>query len=81
MKPVNLSVWFIHGEREPYSDNFSDSEQSEGTSDSEDNWESYVSLVEEDGCFYDVVRLVNSQDMHLIPLFQPGHRAQILRQI
>ena len=32
----NLSIRFILGEGEPYSDNFSDSEQSEGTSDSED---------------------------------------------
>ena len=62
MKPVNLSTWFILGETEPYSDNFSDSEQSEGTSESEDDWESCVSLVEEDECFYDMVSLENSQD-------------------
>ena len=34
VKPVNLSVRFILGDREPYSDNSSGSEQSEGTSDS-----------------------------------------------
>ena len=60
VKPVNLSVRFILGDREPYSDNTSDSEQSEVTSDSED---SCASSVEEDECFYDAVRLDNSQDM------------------
>ena len=40
----------------------SDSEQSEGISDSEDDWESCVSSVEEDECFYDVVSLDNFQD-------------------
>ena len=34
VKPVNLSVRFILGDGEPYSYNFSDSEQSEGPSDS-----------------------------------------------
>ena len=33
VKPVNLSVRFILGDEEPYSDDFSDSEKSEGTSD------------------------------------------------
>ena len=62
MKPGNLSVRFIL-EGEPYSDNLSDSEQSEETSDSEDEWESCVSSVEQDEYFYDVVSLENSQDM------------------
>ena len=62
VKPVNLSVRFILGDREPYSDDFLDSEQSEGTSDSDGEWESYVSSVEEDECFYDAVSLENSQD-------------------
>ena len=62
VKPVNLSVRFILGDREPYSEDFSDSEQSEGTSDSDDDWESCVSSVEEDECFYDVVSLDDSQD-------------------
>ena len=56
-------VRFILGEGEPYSDNFPDSEQSKGTSDSEDEWESCVGSVEEDEHFYDVVSLVNSQDV------------------
>ena len=59
MKPGNLSVRFIL-EGEPYIDNFSDSYQAEGISDSEDDWESCVSSVEEDECFYDAVSLVNS---------------------
>ena len=62
MKPVNLSVRFILGDGEPHSDDFSDSEQSEGTSDSDDDWESRVSSVEEDKCFCDAVSLDNSQD-------------------
>ena len=66
VKPVNLSVRFILGESKPYSDNFSDSEQSDGTSESEDDWESCVSSVEEDECFYDAVSLENSQDMPLL---------------
>ena len=45
VKPVNLSVRFILGDGELYSDNLS-----EGTSDSEDDWESCVSSVEEDEC-------------------------------
>ena len=62
MKPVNLSVRFILGEGEPYRDNLSDSEQSEGILESENDWESCVSS-EEDECFYEVVSLVNSQDI------------------
>ena len=62
VKCVNLSVRFILGDGEPYSDDFSDSEQSGGTSDSDDDWESCVSSVEEDECFYDVVSLDDSQD-------------------
>ena len=61
VKPVNLSVRFILGDREPYSDAFSDSEQSDGTSDSDDQWELCVSSVEEDECFYDAVSLENSK--------------------
>ena len=60
VKPGNLSVRLIHVEGESYSDSFSDSEQSEAISESEDDWESCVSSVEEDECFYDAVSLVNS---------------------
>ena len=38
-------------------------EKSEGISDSEDEWKSCVSSIEEDGYFHDVVSLKNSQDM------------------
>ena len=62
MKPVNLSVRFILGDGEQHSDDFSESESEIIESDSDDDWESYVSLVEEDECFYDVVSLVDSQD-------------------
>ena len=68
VKPENLSVRFIFSDGEPCSDNFSDSELSEGISDSEDDLESCMHSVEEDECFYDVVILENSQ-MHLITLF------------
>ena len=51
---------------------FQDSEQSEGTSDSDDDWESCVSSVEEDECFYDVLSLDNSQDASYYS-FPPGH--------
>ena len=61
VKPVNLSVRFIHGDGEPHSDEFSDSE-SEGTLDSDDDLESRVSSAEEDEYFYDVVSLDDSQD-------------------
>ena len=64
VKPGNLSVRFIL-EGEPCSDDLSDSEQLEGTSDSEDDWESCVSSVEEDEYFYDVVSLVNSYEASL----------------
>ena len=60
VKPVNLSDRFIL-EGESHIDNFSESE-SEIESDFEDDWESCVSSVEEDECFYDVVSLENSQD-------------------
>ena len=73
VKPGNLSVRFILEEGEPCSDDLSDSEQSEGTSDSDDDWESCVSSVEEDECFCDVLSLDNSQDAYLITLFLPGH--------
>ena len=63
VKPVNLSVWFILGDGEPYSDDFSESDSEVLVSDSEDDWESCVSSVEENECFYDVVSLDNSQDM------------------
>ena len=61
MKPVNLLVRVILGDGEPHSDDFSDSE-SEGTLDSDDDWESCVSSVEEDEYFYDAVSLDDSQD-------------------
>ena len=61
VKPVNLSVRFILGDGEPHSDDFSDSE-SEGTLDSDDDWESCVSSVEEDECFYNADSLDDSQD-------------------
>ena len=41
---------------------FSDSESEVTEADSEDEWESCVSSVEEDECFYDVVTLDHSQD-------------------
>ena len=69
VKPGNLSVRFIL-EGEPYSDSLSDLEKSEGILDSEDDWESCVSSVEEVECFYDEVSLENSHPW-----------AQILRQI
>ena len=65
MKPVNLSVRFILGDRDPHSDEISDSE-SECTLDSEDDWKSCVSLVEEDEYFYDVISLDNFQDASYI---------------
>ena len=48
-------------EGESHINNFSESE-SEIESDFEDDWESCVSSVEEDECFYDVVSLENFQD-------------------
>ena len=61
-KPVNVSVRFILRDGEPYSDDFSDSESKLPEDDSDDEWESYVSSVEEDKCFYDVVGLDDSQE-------------------
>ena len=55
-------VRFILGDGVPYSDDLSDSEQFEGTSDSDNDWESCVSSVEEDEYFYDMVSLDDSQD-------------------
>ena len=60
VKPGHLSDRFIL-EGESHIDNFSESE-SEIESDFGDDWESCVSSVEEDECFYDVVSLENSQD-------------------
>ena len=57
VKPVNLSVRFILGDGEQDGDNHSDSESDIIESDSEDDWESCLSSVEEDECFYDAVSL------------------------
>ena len=65
VKPVNLSVRFILGDRDPHSDEISDSE-SEGSLDSDDDWQSCVSSVEEDEYFYDVDSLDDSQDASYI---------------
>ena len=62
VKPGNLSDRFILSDGEPYSDDFSKSESEIFESDSDDDWESCVSSVEEDECFYDAVSLDNSQD-------------------
>ena len=61
VKPRNLLDRFIL-EGEPHIDDFSESE-SEIESDFEEDWESCVSSVEEDECFYDADSLENSQDM------------------
>ena len=61
VKPGNLSDRFILGDGEPYSDDFSESEFEILESDSDDDWESCVSSVEEDECFYDAVSLDDSQ--------------------
>ena len=71
VKPGNLSARFIL-EREQCSDNFSDSESKISEVDSDDDWESCVSSVEEDECFYDGLALIILR-MHLITLFPPGH--------
>ena len=63
VKPGNLSDRFILSDGEPYSNDFSKSESEIFESDSDDDWESCVSSVEEDECFYDAVSLDNSQDM------------------
>ena len=62
VKPVNLSVRFILGDGEQDGDNHSDSESEIMESDSEDEWESCLSSVEEDDCFYYAVSLDYSQD-------------------
>ena len=64
-KPVKMSVRFILGDRDPHSDKISDSE-SEGTLDSDDDWESCVSSAEEDEYFYDADSLDDSQDASYI---------------
>ena len=63
VKPGNLSDRFTISDGEPYSDDFSKSESENFESDSDDDWKSCVSSVEEDECFYDAVSLDNSQDM------------------
>ena len=65
VKPVNLSVRFILGDRDPHSDEISESE-SEGSLDSDDDWQSCVSSAEEDECFYAAESLDNSQDASYI---------------
>ena len=65
VNPVNLSVRFILGDRDPHGDEISDSE-SESTLDSDDDWQSCVSSVEEDEYFYDADSLDDSQDMSYI---------------
>ena len=62
VKPGNLSDRFILSDGEPYSDNFSKSESEIFESDSDDDWKSCLSSVEEDECFYDAVSLDDSQD-------------------
>ena len=61
VKPVNLSVRFILGDRDPHSEETSESE-SEDILDSEDEWHSCGSSAEEDECFYAADSLDNSQD-------------------
>ena len=65
VKPVTLSVRFILGERDPHSDEISESE-SEGSLDSDDDWQSCVSSVDEDEYFYDADSLDDSQDVSYI---------------
>ena len=65
VKSVNLSVRFILGNRDPHSDEISDSE-SEGSLDSDDDWQLCVSSAEEDEYFYDGDSLDNSQDVSYI---------------
>ena len=62
VKPGNLSDRFIFSDGEPYSDDFSKSESGNFESDSDDDWKSCVSSVEEDECFYDAVSLDDSQN-------------------
>ena len=63
VKPGNLSDKFILSDGESYNDDFSKSESEIFESDSDDDWESCVSSVEEDECFHDAVSLDNSQYM------------------
>ena len=65
VKPVNLSVRFILGDRDPHTEEISDSE-SKCTLDSDDDWESCVSSAEEDEYFYDAHSLDDSQDASYI---------------
>ena len=65
VKSVNLSVRFILGDRDPHSGEVSESE-SEGSLDSDDDWQSCVSSAEEDECFYAADSLDNSQDVSYI---------------
>ena len=65
VKPVNLSVRFILGDRDPYNDEISESE-SESFLDSEDDRQSCVSSAEEDECFYAADSLDDSQDVSYI---------------
>ena len=65
VKPVNLLVRFILGDRDPHSDEISDSE-SEGSLDSDDDWQSCVSSAEEDEYFYDADSLDDSKDVSYI---------------
>ena len=65
VKPLNLSVKFILENRDPHSGEISDSE-SEVSLDSDDDWESCVSLPEKDEYFYDADSLDDSQDMSYI---------------
>ena len=62
VKPGNLSDRFILSDGEPYSDDFSKSESENFESDSDDDWKSCLSSVEEDECFYDAVSLDDSQN-------------------
>ena len=62
VKPVNLSVRFILGDGEQECDDHSESESENMEDDSEDDWESCLSSVDEDACFYDAVSLDDSQD-------------------
>ena len=65
VKPVNLSVRFILGDRDPHSEEASELEF-EDYLDSDDEWHSCVSSAEEDECFYAADSLDNSQDASYI---------------
>ena len=62
VKHGNLSDRFILSDGEPYNDDYSKSESEIFESDSDDDWKSCVSAVEEDECFYDAVSLDDSQN-------------------